>query len=114
MSAAAHTHSDDIFIVAPKLEPFMPLTHLSCSVCGTTAAPQLARVWLYLTGRRACIYSVTYCPGGRAPVEDIASPLEAMMNGRSENRPRCGGIAEPHLHLKCNCCDFIRLMHTKS
>jgi hypothetical protein len=65
-------------------------------------------------GNHVSLWRASFCAGNRAPVEDITSPIEAMMRGANESRPICGGIVEPHLHLKCNCCDYIRLMRTKS
>lgn len=106
--------TEDFVVTAPKLEPYVPLDLLACNLCGVRPPNLISKLWMGLLGRQCCIYSISFCPGGRAPVEDIANPIEAMMRGNSESRPRCGGIAEPHLHMKCNCCDHIRLMHTKS
>jgi predicted DNA-binding transcriptional regulator AlpA len=107
------THSEEVVISAPKLLPFTTLDRLSCPVCGVQPVRWPARLWLTIAGREACICDISYCEGGRPPIEDIASPVEAMMRGHSEVRPVCGGIMEPHLHLKCRCCDHVRLMRTK-
>lgn len=114
MSLTARTNDvDDVIIAAPRLLPFTKLSKLSCNICGVREIGWFARFYFWLCGHGASIYAVSYCAGGRAPVEEISSPIEAMMRGSSETRPNCGGITEPHLHLKCRCCDYVRFMRTK-
>lgn len=108
-----YTTLEDVIIAAPKLEPFTPLQAQSCPCCGVSCLPPVARVVMRWFGREPSIQLVSWCRGGRPPVEDVTSPIEAMMRGQAESRPVCGDIAEPHLHLKCRFCDFVRLMRTK-
>jgi hypothetical protein len=109
-SSATH---DDVIIPAPRIEPFTQLRKIGCQQCGTKPPNLLARIYCIIVGNEPGIHNVSYCAGGLAPVEDIRNPIEAMMRGRSESRPRCGGVVEQHLHLSCRCCGFTRLMRTK-
>jgi hypothetical protein len=105
---------EDLRIFTPTLEAFAPFQRLECPACGTTPFGLFSRLAAATTGHQLSVWSVFHCSGNRPPVEDIASPIEAIMRGKSEERPRCGGIIEPHLHLKCNCCGYVRLMRVKS
>jgi len=106
--------TEDFVVTAPKLLPFTPLELLSCPICGARKSPTITRWWIALLGQQPAVHSISYCPGGRARVEDIGSPIEAMMRGSSESRPLCGGVVETHLHLKCRVCGYNTLMRTKS
>jgi len=109
------TAPSDVIISAPTLEPWQPLQDLFCRQCGHLAPGRISQFVAMLQGKvPQRLYGVTWCAGGKPPVEDIANPIEAMLRGNSESRPVCGGVAEAHLHLTCCCCGHLRLMRIRS
>lgn len=105
-------HEEEVLIRAPRPMAFVPIEQLRCPMCGVRLT-WWDRVVVVLKGANPSVMSFSFCPGGRAPVEEISNPIEAMIRGREETRPTCGGVAEPHLHVKCNACGHQRLMKTK-
>lgn len=102
-------------IKAPVMVPYSD--HILCPACGLTGG--FLRYWRRFTkGAANCHVVFAYCPGNKAPTENISDPNPlAMAFGKGDRQIEveypCAGIDKPHIHIKCGRCDCGWLMEVK-
>jgi hypothetical protein len=82
--------------VTQTLYPWSRKAFMECPAC---------KSWgdIYEPHRNLNMFSMAFCKGNQ-PIE-----LECAEGGHPHIMP-CGGILEPHFHIKCVVCDYILLL----
>lgn len=101
----------ELIIASPTIEPFHFDKISSCRCCGESTT-RWGDFLGWFRAQSCGLHKLRYCPGGKAPTE-TKGMIQAMMTGEPDVFNPCAGIADPHLHLRCNFCGFEFLMATR-